>query len=169
MGLGRLYLGTHYVGDVLGGLVFGAMLVWIFARAWPRLESWLRERGRAFYVTVAVVVVCASFAWMLRATGHPRPYEIFGMGLAAVIALPLEHRFLRYVPDDESWPLRALKALMGVAGIAAFLLWSRVPEGQPLLIGALAAGLATFWTILGAPALFSLLGLGRSSRVLRRP
>lgn len=37
VGLGRLYLGTHYLGDVLGGVFFGVVLVWIYAKLWPHL------------------------------------------------------------------------------------------------------------------------------------
>ena len=158
--LGRLYLGTHHLGDVLGGVLFGSLLVWIYAKLWPALNGWLRRRGRGFYTALAAVAILGALAGMATAGAHPRRYEVFGMILGAAVGLPLEHRLLRDGPRRDDGSARALKVLVGLAGIAAFLLWDRSRPEEALLLGMLTAGLATLWTVLGAPALFSALRRG---------
>lgn len=154
VGLGRLYLGTHYLADVLAGVLFGAGLVWLFVKLWPPVRRWLAERGWVFYTVLAVVAIAGTLVWMSAVSVHGRRYEIFGMIIAAAVGLPLEHRFLRYAPTGGSRRTRAAQVAAGVLGIAAFLLWSRSGPEDALLLRALTAGLATLWTVLGAPALF---------------
>lgn len=157
--LGRLYLGTHYLGDVLAGIAFAAVLVWIYSKAWPPARRWLSERGRSFFVGAAAVIVAGTLAWMWISGGNPRRYEIFGIMVAAAIALPLEYRFLRYRPGEDSPRSALFRVLLGTAGIALFLLWDRSGSEQALLLGIWTAGLATLWTVLGSPALFRAVGL----------
>lgn len=161
VGLGRLYMGTHFLADVLAGALFAAGLVWAFVKLWPPVRGWLAERGWAFHLTLAVLVVGGTLAWMWAVGAHPRRYEIFGMMIAAAVGLPLEHRFLRYAPGDGSRWARAAQVAVGVLGIAAFLLWDRSGPEEALLLGTLTAGLATLWTVLGAPALFVAAGTAR--------
>jgi membrane-associated phospholipid phosphatase len=162
VGLGRLYLGTHYLADVLAGIAFGVLLVWLYAKAWPPVQAWLRERGWAFYATLAVVVIGGTLAWMTTVGAHPRRYEVFGLILGAAVGLPLEYRFLRYEPGRDAWATRIGKVLIGLLGVAACLLWDRSRPEDALLLGILTAGLATLWAILGAPALFAVLGLDKN-------
>lgn len=161
VGLGRLYLGVHYVGDVLGGIFFGALLVWAYARLWPRLRGWFGRRGRRFYTVLSLAAVGGTLAWMAAAGAHPRRYEVFGMIIAAAIGLAAEHRFLRYAPERDGWSRDALRVLIGVSGIVACLLWDRSQPEQALLTGTIAAGLATLWAVLGGPAVMAAMGLGR--------
>lgn len=163
VGLGRMYLGVHYLADVLAGMLFGAVLVWIYARLWPTVRSWLR--GRVFYLLLAVVAIGGTLAWMSTADPHPRRYEVFGMILGAALGLPLEHRYLRYQPGRHRRTTRAGMAMVGLLGIVACLLWDRSQSEEALLLGTLTAGLATLWAVLGAPALFLTVGLGRPFRV----
>ena len=157
--LGRLYLGTHYLGDVLAGVAFAAVLVWLYARTWPTVHDWLSERGRLFFATVAVAAIGGMLAWMWVSGGTPRRYEIFGIMMAAAVALPLEREFLRYRPGESTARVVVLRVLIGIAGFAVFLLWDRSQSEQALRLGVWTAGLATLWTVLGAPALFRVVGL----------
>jgi membrane-associated phospholipid phosphatase len=36
----RMYLGVHFLGDVVGAAIFGAALVWLYVRLWPRAQGW---------------------------------------------------------------------------------------------------------------------------------
>lgn len=161
VGLGRMYLGVHYVGDVLGGVVFGAVLVAAYAKVWPPVQRWLAERSRTFHTGAAVAAIGATLAWMPATGAQPRRYEVFGMVIGSAIGLLLQARLLRYAPEGDAAAPRALRVLIGTAGIAACLLWDRSQPGQALLLGTLTTGVATLWTLLGAPALFAALGIGR--------
>lgn len=163
VGLGRLYLGVHYLADVLAGVAFGAVLVWIHAATWPAVREWLSRRGWAFHATLALVAIAGTLTWMTAAGANPRRYEIIGMILGAAAGLPLEYRYLQYEPGPGSWTRRAGRVFVGLLGIAAFLLWDRSRGEEALLLGTLTAGLATLWTVVGAPALFVLAGAGKRS------
>ena len=163
---GRLYLGVHFLGDVLAGVVLGALVVWTFAKLWPRLRAWLAERGRLFYFAFAAIAVVGMAGWIWMSGAHPRRYEVFGMVLAAAVGLPLEYHFLRYSPGDRVPIVQKLKAIVGGLGIAAFLVWNRNQDQHVLLLAALTAGLATLWTVLGAPWLLSRQVFGQSSKLL---
>lgn len=160
VGLGRMYLGVHFLADVLAGFAFGALFVWLFARLWPAARRWLERWGWAFYLALSALVVVGTLGWMIAVGGNPRRYEIFGMAIAAALGLPLERRWLRYRPALASGAARAGAALVGLFGVAALLLLDRGQGEQALLLGTLSAGAATLWAVLGAPALFVLLGLG---------
>lgn len=159
--LGRVYLGTHYLGDVLGGMILGALLVWAYARLRPVACRWLARRGRRFPLGMAALAfVAALAAWAAMPAANPRRYEIYGMVLAAAVALPVESRVLRYRPGGGSWGAGALRVLVGASGVALCLLWDRSRPDGALLLGGWTAGLATLWAVLGAPALLVALGLG---------
>lgn len=162
VGLGRIYLGAHYVGDVVGGVAFGVPLVWAFARVWPAIRGWLRQRGRLFFTTLAAVAISGTLAWMTTVGPQPRRYEVFGLILGAAVGLPVEYRLLRYRPGGDARPAGAPVVAIGLLGIGAFLLLDRRGDAEALLLGTVTAGLATLWAVLGAPWLFRALNLAGS-------
>ncbi|MEW5930503.1 MAG: phosphatase PAP2 family protein [Gemmatimonadota bacterium] len=165
VGLGRMYLGTHYLGDVLGGIVFGAALVWAYHRLWPRARGWLARRGFTFYACLAGAVVAAALAWIALAGGHPRRWEVVGILLGASLGLPLEHRYVRYPAGRAGRGQALLRTAVGVAGVAGMLLLDRSAGEDALLLGTLTAGLATLWAVWWAPLVFVRLGwAGREVR-----
>lgn len=155
VGLGRLYLGTHYLGDVLGGIVFGAALVWAFHRYWPAAQGWLARRGSTFYAFLAGAVVAAALGWITFVGGHPRRWEVAGIVIGASVGLPLEYRYVRYSRGPGGWTRAMLKTVIGLAGIAGMLLLDRSASEDALLLGTITAGLATLWAVLGAPLVFA--------------
>lgn len=158
VGLGRLYLGTHYLGDVLGGIVFGAALVWVYHRLWPRAGGWLARRGFAFHACLAGAVVAAALAWIALVGGHPRRWEVVGILLGASLGLPLEYRHVGYSARPAGRMQALGKTTVGLAGIAGMLLLDRSASEDALLLGTLTAGLATLWAVWGAPLVFVRLG-----------
>lgn len=175
--LGRLYLGTHFVGDVVGGMVFGAVFVWLFYRAWPGLRQWLHRRPPRFYAVAAAVAAVAAVGWMAVIGGTPRRWEVAGIVAGGAPGLLLEHHRVRYAPRPGARARDAARVAVGVAGIAAMLLVDRALPDHSLLPGMVTAGIATVWTVAGAPALFARLGWSdahpgaapRARRMARRP
>lgn len=152
--LGRIYMGAHFLADVLAAMGFGALLVWAFSRAWPPVREWLHHRGWGFYAGLAALAVAGTLFRMHAVGLHPRRYEVFGMIIATAIALPLGHRYMLYEPAPAARAARAGRVVVGLLGILACLLWDRSQPDHALLLGTFTAGLATLWALAGAPALF---------------
>jgi membrane-associated phospholipid phosphatase len=162
VGLGRLYLGVHFVGDVVAGMAFGALLVWAYWKLWPHVEPWLAARSFGAYVMLACVVAVGAVVYLVLPAPGPRRLEVIGLALGAAAALPAEHRWLGYAPTAGGWGVRTIKVLIGTAGLAACVVWDRLMGDDALWIGVVAAILAVLWVLLAAPALFARLGWGRA-------
>lgn len=157
--LSRLYLGAHFLGDVLGGAVIGLLLVAAYTRLWPTLRR--RLSGRSFWFFL-IPGLCAPFAILFFVGLSPRGWELFGIALAGGIGLPLEHRYVQSIPADATISRQTLKMVgIGLGGMSVFLLApALLPGARPILDAALLA-LAALWGILLAPALFTYLGLSK--------
>jgi membrane-associated phospholipid phosphatase len=160
VGVGRMYLGAHFLGDVLGGIVFGVAFVWLFHRAWPGAHRWLRRRPAGFYTAAAAGAAAGCAAWMLLAGGGPRRWEVAGIVVGGAVALVLEHRHVAYAPGRDSNARMAVKVIVGLLPIAAMLLLDRSLPDDARLPGLFTAGFATLWAVAGAPVVFARLGWG---------
>jgi membrane-associated phospholipid phosphatase len=52
--LSRVFLGVHFVGDVLGGVLLGTGVLWAFSWIAPKLEGWFEEQSGTRQVLVAL-------------------------------------------------------------------------------------------------------------------
>ncbi|HET7321631.1 MAG TPA: phosphatase PAP2 family protein, partial [Longimicrobiaceae bacterium] len=150
--LGRLYLGMHFVADVVSAWALGALLVWGFRHLWPALWSWLQQRSFRSWLTVAAVLAIAGVAWLAVMGGVPRRYEVMGMVVGSAIALPIEARFIGYRPPHDG-RVRALVAVVGFLGILSLLLLDRSAPESARLLGFFTAGGTALWIFLVAPQL----------------
>lgn len=159
--LGRIYLGTHYLGDVLGGIAFAVPLVWIFARVWPSIRRWIGRLPRAVHTGAVLALLLAAAGWLLFVGGTPRRYEIVGMTIGGSLALLLLSREIFADSPASSARDGMLRGVIGAAGIVAMLLLDRSAPDDARLFGTLTAGAATLWALLAAPAAFRRLGRER--------
>jgi predicted MPP superfamily phosphohydrolase/membrane-associated phospholipid phosphatase len=171
VGVGRLYMGVHYLADVVAGVLLGILLIWIFHKIWPPVREWFEERSYGFFVGAGVLGIAAVFAGLLLifgTGGNPFVRNAAGVVIGGVIALLLEYRYVRYSPQPVSAGGTLLKVGVGVAGIVPFLLIDRFSGEAAVKLGATAAFAATFWALLAAPALFVRLDLSRERLSDRR-
>ena len=155
VGISRLYLGVHYLGDVFFAIPLGFLLIWAYQPLWPRVKPWLQSRSAGFYLLLGVLGMAGVGITLISSYNNPRRWEIIGLVGGLTIGLLLEHRHVRYQPRSRGVLQHVLKGFVGAAGIVLFLVIDRLlfsPEA--LLPGTFTAGAAMLWTVLGAPALF---------------
>lgn len=150
--LGRLYLGVHYVGDVLGGIVFAIALTWLFARLWPYLRRLLARPRFRTYALAAGGLALGALAYAVFSDLRPRRAEIAGIALGTFLALPAEYRWVGYRPHPS--PTRRLVlVLAGLAGLVGLVVLDRLVVGESAAGGVLVGAAAAVWVIAVAPAL----------------
>ena len=129
IGISRLYLGVHYLSQVLAGFAIGLGLILIYCRFATRFLDWFNQQPIRQRLTSALILV--HLPWVLTVAVHKMlgmsletamPYQkmAFYSGLIACIALPL---ILSAQPNSTHQPRRwfSTKALFGIIPLAA--LW----------------------------------------------
>lgn len=154
VGVSRLYLGVHYLGDVIGAVVFGAALVWLHGRTWPRVREWLAARPAAFFDALALgFALTGVLAMTVLFPGDPYVASAAGVIVAGAAALRAQERWVRHEPPPPGWRARLPIVLLGLAGIVPPLLLEHSLDGGSPVLSALATGVATLWALLAVPAL----------------
>jgi hypothetical protein len=184
IGFSRLYLGMHFLHDVLLGWLLGLILLFVFLKFWDPISAWLKQKTLPQHVTIAFLIsLLMIFVGMvftvplnayvfpaewtanaLRVGPVPDPVSIEGIftsagslfGLAAGVAwIGARGGYEATGPLEK----RALRYVVGLVGIV--ILWFGLgqifPDGEtavPLLLRYLRYSLVGFWVTAGAPWLF---------------
>ena len=64
IGISRIYLGVHFLQDVILGWVLGALVLWAFTAFWESVAAWVKTLGFAKQVVLSFAV---SIAFLLAA------------------------------------------------------------------------------------------------------
>lgn len=155
--LGRLYLGLHYLEDVIAGIVLAVPVIFALRYAWFRLRPQLARLPLKFWVAVTAVAVGAASLTLWMSPDSPRRWEIVGFSLGTVLGLLADHWWSRGAAVQS--PRHRALALAGGSAVIAMLLWLDlvVATGSALLNGALLL-FAALWAVLAAPAVFERFG-----------
>lgn len=171
----RLYLGVHFLADVLGGIVLGGLVLFV---AWKLIGSGGgRERffaaarshlgaslpGILYNFFLFVLPLLLTLFSLLSAT-----FAGFYIGLNAAFTLALRTG----LPEDKgAIPTRLARVLLGgllfwLFGLALRLAITLVPAFAVSAWGRfLSAGLGTFLTVWGGLKLFERLGLYQKEKI----
>ncbi|MCC6501323.1 MAG: phosphatase PAP2 family protein [Anaerolineales bacterium] len=95
IGFSRMYLGVHFVHDVLVGWLIGFVLLWAFTRYWDALAAWLRRQTVPQKITLAFLVslamIALGFFSVNRLDGYvfPSAYETNALRSSDVLPAPV--------------------------------------------------------------------------------
>ncbi len=164
--LARLYLGVHYLADLLGGVLLGLTLVVAYQRLWPMILRWFSGRPFRFFLILGLCVPVAVFPFT---NFSPRGWEIFGAALGVGMGMPLEYWFIHYTPTKIPLRKQVVKLASGLGGLAAIVLVPRLIGGNELALDAITFALASLWIVLLAPIVFAGMGLSETGLTQRFP
>lgn len=149
--LSRPYLGMHYLGDILGGLAIGLVLVLVFRWAYARGvgDGWSR-RGKAVLAVLVPLLLVPLYADSVAYQTLGFLMGLLASGMVAPDAVPFEPRV--------RWTAQGAKLLVGYLGFAALyaLHATLIPNG---LLEVFGYAVIAVWVTTGAPLVFRRLGL----------
>ena len=159
--LGRLGLGQHYPGDLLGGALIGLLILAVVAWAWPWLRVGAARVSPQRWLLVGIAVAAVALAGTLVVSDDR--WELLGLLLGVAIALPAEQLFVGYTPRPLPWRTTLLKGALGFAGIGVYIGAAAVSRDLPVLRNLLLPALLALWVLLGAPMIFRRLGWSKTA------
>ncbi len=107
IGLSRIYLGVHFVRDVVLGWLLGALIVLAYLKLEPRVASWLKAKSHVQQQWIAFL-----FSIVLILIG------IFSLLLSKHFSLPAEWTQNALAAGAESPDPFALDGILTIAGVA---------------------------------------------------
>jgi membrane-associated phospholipid phosphatase len=159
MGLSRMVLGHHFLGDVLGGFALGLpfLLFFIWLSALFVERGWVEKFSVPLLLALSVVVPVV-LTGVIPGADSPK---MLGYLAGACVGYILEKEKVRSV-TATALPLQVVKVVIGVAGlfVIIFGLGGILPSGGPdaafaaKMVGFFRYALGGVWGTLLAPALF---------------
>ena len=188
IGLSRLYLGVHYLHDVISGWLLGLLVLFVFIKSEDRVAAWWRSKSNGAQVglgsaaSLLIIVLGVLVTTLVSGTSDPPEWSAYstearsitnyftlgGVLFGAISGAVLMFEYAPFQVRDAWWK-RILRYLVGLAGVLVLYL------GLDVLFAGIAAddsipgyilryiryGSLSFWAVFLAPWLFIKVGLAR--------
>ena len=188
IGLSRLYLGVHFVHDVLFGWLIGAVVLWVAALRSNRIARLVRSKTLSaqiaigFVVSGIVIVLGILIRSIISGTLDPASWSSFsidsrsithtftlaGALFGAITGYALMRSQANFRPVDD-WGKRGSSYVLGVIGLLLIyfgldIAFAMIAADETIAGYALRYvryALTTFWVTFGAPWIFLQLKLAQ--------
>ena len=188
IGLSRLYLGVHFLHDVLFGWLLGAIVLWIAAKRSEQIAAWARSKALSAQIAIGFVVsgVVIVLGILIRSliSGTPDPvswssystdarsishsFTLAGALFGSITGYALMRYQANFRPA-ENWGKRVLSYVLGIIGVLLIYFGLDIAFGMIAADETIAGyalryiryALATFWVTFGAPWIFLKLKLAQ--------
>jgi membrane-associated phospholipid phosphatase len=122
IGSSRIYLGVHYLGDVLGGMLFGAIFLLVAYKAMPYLESgsrgipsWLRNYLMPLVSVLLFGLSLAVFPDVTRGNSALICGSLFGFSFG----FSLESKYANISVNVNRWT-KGIRSVVGLTTVFVF-------------------------------------------------
>lgn len=154
--LSRLYLGVHYLADLLGGIGTGLIMLVVYQRLSPLLVHFFSGRTFRFFLILCLSMPLAVFPF---SDYFSEGWEVFGAAVGAAIGVPLEYWYIQYHPINISRRKQTSKVAIGLGMLVALIAVSRLISSSEFPRDPITFALVAIWITFLAPGLFARMGL----------
>lgn len=147
VGLGRLYLGTHFLLDVGVGILAGVAVAWGLSRSWSAAWRRASERSFQFYAIAGGVVVALAAVNLAMNADIPHRWPVTGTIVGLITGFLLQA--LQPV-EIGRWEV-VLSGLVGLVVLAVADQWAEAPALH-LALGGIGALWITLLPVVAARA-----------------
>ena len=179
--LGRIYLGAHYLVDVVVGAAAGIAAAWAVATTWTHVRGWVERLSFRWVSAAGAVAALAASVNLFLNSGIQHRWAVTGLAVGLIGGLLLEYRVggadssernrstgrppdgsrsagpsVRSSDDlsaDASHTRIAGRVAAGTAGLAVAYALTTLSLVHPMLIDMSASIGAAFWTTFAVPLL----------------
>jgi membrane-associated phospholipid phosphatase len=159
--LSRIYLGAHFPTDLFGGYAIGAVVLFLFLRLDPPIESWLTEKGVIYQLGASMGLPLLLILFI--PPGNDGLLTAVGALMGVATGVVLERRWVRFSSDGRWWK-QVLRYFVGIVILIGLWLGLQIAFHQlkPAdLYRLIRYALVGLWGGLGAPWLFLKLKLAK--------
>lgn len=168
IGFSRVYFGLHFPGDILGGWVLAAVLLWINYLWGDRFLQWLNKQTIGFLIGSLWLLLTGLYLHY-RGVDMPIMAGIIAISLGFGTGYMITSRFLHYNGYGNIWQ-RLLRSAVGLIILFFYLkatknFFPEVQNGEYYRNMFIVNTITGLWLTLGTPMIFSLPSLrGRQGK-----
>ena len=127
IGFSRVYLGLHFISDILMGWLLGGVTLWAYIRFEPKIEEKLKNLSKIQLLSLAGLVTVVFSSLALNKNSSLVVFTCFGV----MVGLILTHTILK---DPKNYKQRALRPLIVLFGVVILFLFIRILPNKPAVM-----------------------------------